>query len=327
MSTAVKMRVSYDRHDDLSFQYGNMSVRHSEKKLLSEFIREYIGRCHRSESYKYSYISLANHVDDFSKYTGHGIYTFSVSDIVMEDFVHYLQSELKLMSSSVKGLVERTKNMLQKAYSCGYKVNGTFKGFLFREDEVEHIYLTTEDIVRIYYYNGLPKNLEQIRDMFVIGCFTGLRLSDLSRLDATNFVEDRIVIRTKKTGTPVQIPMLKIVKEIVTKKYNYQLPKTRCAQYYNKMIKEVCKQVGLTEMVRYERKVGLEYVSVLKPRYELISSHTARRSAITNMHKEGIPTFSIMLIMGHKTLMSTSRYIRFSREENARMFAGHKYFN
>ena len=63
------------------------------------------------------------------------------------------------------------------------------------------------------------------------------------------------------------------------------------------------------------------------PRWELVSSHTARRTAATNMYKAGIPAISIMKITGHRTEAAFMRYIRISKEENAAMLADNPFFN
>ena len=52
-------------------------------------------------------------------------------------------------------------------------------------------------------------------------------------------------------------------------------------------------------------------------KWEAVSSHTARRSAATNMFKAGIPSISIMKITGHKTETQFMKYIKVSKEENA----------
>lgn len=61
-------------------------------------------------------------------------------------------------------------------------------------------------------------------------------------------------------------------------------------------------------------------------KWQVISSHTARRSFATNAYLAGIPVFRIMLITGHKTEESFFRYIRIGKAENARELAQHPFF-
>lgn len=295
-------------------------------KLFVEFTFEYLQKSKKTDTYKRMYYVMANHIIDFSRKNEMPVYTDSLSEQTLEEFVFFLQDEKKLMISTVKSIIERTKSMLQKANNAGFKVDGTFKDFTVRDEEIDTIFLPMTDITRIYYFQDLTRKQIEIKDYFVLGCLTGLRYSDYSRLKTENFVDNRIEIRTKKTKTPVEIPMHKFVREIV-RKYNYELPPSRSIQYFNKAIKVICRKIGFSELIPYERHVGTEFISEMRPKWMFISSHTARRSAATNMFLVGIPVFRIMLLTGHKSESAFFRYIRITREENATVLSGHQFFN
>lgn len=321
MNTNV-MQVAYNHYDMAPVR--RMSVVAPE--LLPDFIYEYTERSHRPAGYKSMFRIAANHVTGYSVKTGLPMYTNSITEQVFEDFVYYLQADRKLMSSTVKGIVERVKCMLNKAYNAGYPVSGSFRDYTFRDDEIDSVFLTMADITRMYYFNDLTTDEKEIRDCFVTGCMTGLRYSDYSRLTEDNFTEGKIRIRTKKTKTPVLIPMHRFVKEII-RKYDGCLPHSRCIQYFNLAIKRICRKIGFTELIPYERRIGTEFVHVMRPKYSLIPSHTARRSAATNMFLAGIPVYRIMLLTGHKTEVAFFRYIRITREEDATALSGYQFFN
>lgn len=323
MSSNLAMKVVYSRHE------ANVDSAKNHKTVLKsfgEFILEYMEKSRRPEKYKQMYIMAARHVVAFAKYTETEIYTNSFSEESLEEFVFFLQDRQNLMSSTVKGMVDRVKCMLQKAYNSGYPVDPTFRDFFYRDEEISTIFLSMSDIARLYYYKGLRRKQEEIRDYFVIGCMTALRYSDYSRLQKENFVDGKIQIRTKKTKTPVIVPVHKFVREIM-EKYSYFLPKARSIQYFNKAIKDICKEVGFTELIPYERKKGLHFTSVMRPKYELVSSHTARRSAATNMFLSGIPTLRIMKITAHRSEQIFYKYIKISNEENAITLSAHQFFN
>lgn len=295
-------------------------------KLLTDFIYNYTESAHRSNSYKALYRGAADHLSGYAAKAGQPVYTNTLSEQKFEDFVYYLQADRRLMSSTVKSMVERVKCMLNKADNAGLPVNGSFRNYSFRDDEIDTIFLTMADVTRIYYFKGLTSCNEEIRDCFVVGCMTGLRYSDYSRLTADNFVDGKIQIRTKKTKTPVLIPMHPFVREIV-QKYDGGMPPVRCIQYFNIAIKKICRQIGFTGKIPYDRRIGTEFITAMRPKYSLISSHTARRSAATNMFLSGIQTYRIMLLTGHKTESAFFRYIRITREENAMTLAGNHFFN
>lgn len=316
------MSVVHNKYEDSGTQLKNRTTR----KVFTEFIREYLNKSHKNEGYKRIYNCAVNHINAFAKYLGQEIYTSSFSEETLEEFVFFLQEQQNLMSSTVKGMIERTKAMLQRAYNAGYHVNMTFKDFIYRDEEISTVFLSMTEITRIYYYDLKKKNYDIARDYFVLGCLTALRYSDYSRLGPENFVDRNISIKTKKTKKPVVVPMHPFVREIL-QKYNNVLPKAFSIQYFNKTIKEVCREVGIVDLVAYERHKGLNMISIVKPKCDLISSHTARRSAATNMFLAGISTLRIMKITGHNSEQIFMKYIRVSNEENALTLSAHQFFN
>lgn len=302
----------------------------SDEVSFVSFVRGYFNKSHKSDRYKGMYRNTLDHVLGFCKLNGidaNNLMTDGIGMEFCEDFIHYLKSECVLMQNTVKGHHERLNAMLQKAMLYGYPVDNTYKEVSVPDEEVTAVFLSMTEITRIYYFENLTRLQKEIRDYFIIGCLTGLRYSDYSRLNETNFDRNTntIRIKTQKTGAVVSIPMHRFVREIV-QKYNYNLPDQRCIQYFNRTVKEICKKVGLDEPILWERTVGTDVVKKELPKWELISSHTARRSFATNMFLLNIPTYRIMLITGHKSESSFFKYIRVTREENASTLQGHLFF-
>lgn len=302
----------------------------SDEVSFVSFVRGYLNKSHKSDRYKGMYRNTLDHVLGFCKLNGidaNNLMTDGIGMEFCEDFIHYLKSECVLMQNTVKGHHERLNAMLQKAMLYGYPVDNTYKEVSVPDEEVTAVFLSMTEITRIYYFENLTRLQKEIRDYFIIGCLTGLRYSDYSRLNETNFDRNTntIRIKTQKTGAVVSIPMHRFVREIV-QRYNYNLPKPRCIQYFNRAVKEICKKVGLDEPILWERTVGTDVVKKELPKWELISSHTARRSFATNMFLLNIPTYRIMLITGHKSESSFFKYIRVTREENASTLQGHLFF-
>lgn len=310
------------RRNDLSWSHLN------HEKYFIEFVREYLARCHKSDRYRLMYNNTINHLIEFCIFCDKPEpYTYEIGMEFCEDFVYYLQSEKRLMHNTVKGHLERLSAMLQKAMLFGYPINNTYKEVTMQDEEVTAVYLSMTEIIRLYYFDRLTRFQMEVRDHFILGCLTGMRYSDYSRLNESNFCRDsnQIRIKTKKTGVGVAVPMHRFVREIL-RRYDYHLPKPRCVQYFNISIKNICKKVGFTESILWERTVGTEVVTKEIPKWKMISSHTARRSFATNMFLMNIPTYRIMLITGHKCEESFLKYIRVTREENAATLAGHQFF-
>lgn len=291
--------------------------------LFNVFLNEYLSTSKKSASYKQSLKNAGNHLQLFSLTTQTPVYT-NLNELVIENFAYYLR-ERNLMPSTVKNNVSRIKYLISKARKAGYETDSAIEDFTTPDEEAATIFLTMREILKIHRYTNLTQRESEIKDYFVIGCLTALRFSDYSRLQPKNFVRNKIVIKTKKTNTPVQIPIHPLVREIIDK-YNKQLPPPPTIQHFNRKIKKICREIGFTKKILYERTVGHKRISKLVPKYQFISSHTARRSAATNMYVSGILAFRIMLITGHKTEKSFFRYIRITREENVKILARHKFF-
>ena len=91
----------------------------------------------------------------------------------------------------------------------------------------------------------------------------------------------------------------------------------------NDYIKEIGKEVGIDEMILQTRTKGGMKIQKSVPKYELISTHTGRRSFATNLYLSEFPAISIMKITGHKTEEAFLRYIRISPEQNANLLREH----
>lgn len=291
--------------------------------LFHVFATEYLSNCKKSDTYKKSLQNAVSHLQRFSDTMCLSVFT-DLNEQIMEDFTYYLR-DLNLMPATVKTNINRIKYLIQKARKAGYVTNTAVDDYNVADEEAVSVFLTMREIFKIYQYSNLTPREIEIKDYFTIGCLTALRFSDYSRLQPKNFIRNKIVIKTKKTNTPVQIPMHPIVREIIMK-YNRHLPVPPSLQHFNREIKIICKKAGIRKKVLYERTKGQKRISKLLPKYEFISSHTARRSAATNMYLAGILPFRIMLITGHKTEKSFFRYIRISRDENVKVLSRHKFF-
>lgn len=294
-------------------------------KLLVDFIMEMVNKKNKSISYKSQYKVLMKHVNDFSEKYDCIIYTNSVTEDFIEDFIGYLRDK-NMRNNTVKGLIEKIKAMTKKAGNYGYAVNRTFDEISVPEEDTCSIALSMNDITRIYYYTGLTKKQEKIRDLFIVGCLTGMRYSDYSTLTSDNIQKDIIVKKTKKTGVTVHVPVHSYIKELLDK-YDGELPKDISIQHFNRSIKTICKKIGLTDKVVFTRTVGHNVVTDTYEMWQVISSHTARRSAATNMYNSGrMKTLQIMLITGHTTEKNFFRYIKIGREENAKNISTDLFF-
>lgn len=283
----------------------------------------------KSEHYAAVYDAIIKHIDGFSEEYDCDIFTNSVTAEFLDDFIIYLENQ-NLRHNTIVGYILKIQSMVRRAGQYNYAVDSTYDEIDMRLEETNAVFLSMNEITRIYYYKFFNqdkrKAKERIRDLFVIGCLTALRYSDYSTLTKDNYQNEYIVKRTKKTNVDVKVPAHDYVKEIFAK-YGGNIPSGLCIQYFNKYLKVIMKEIGLNDLITFSYTQGGKLKTVTREKWELISSHTARRSAATNMYLTGrMKTFEIMKLTGHRSEQNFFRYIRLTGNDTARSISGDIFF-
>lgn len=300
--------------------------------FFTDFIRSTLEKRSRrkSEHYAAVYDAIIKHIDAFSEEFDCDVFTNSVTAEFLDDFIIYLEDQ-GLRHNTIVGYIRKIQTLARRASRYNYAVDTTYDEIDLKEEPTNAVFLTMNEIARIYYYKfekqDKRKAKERIRDLFVVGCLTALRYSDYSTLTDTNLQNNYIIKRTKKTNVDVKVPAHAYVKEIF-KKYGGCIPVGLCIQYVNKYLKLIMKEIGLNDKVTFSYTQGGKLVTVIKEKWELISSHTARRSAATNMYLTGrMKTFEIMKLTGHRTEQNFFRYIRLTNDDTARSISGDMFWS
>lgn len=248
--------------------------------------------------------------------------TFSdINYALSEDYIEWMDK--KGLSANTRGEhVKNIKTVMHEAYKRGVHKNEDFRLFRKETEEVDNVYLTEGEICRIEKLE-LTGTRQVVRDLFIIGCYTAMRFSDYSRLSALDIVDGFIRQTQQKTNERVVIPLHPKVKEIIDR---WEGVPRISQQKLNSHIKDICKEAEIFEIISIVKIVKGAKTIIRKEKWEMVSSHTARRTAATNMFKAGIPSISIMKITGHRTEANFLKYIKLTKEENAEMLAGNVFF-
>lgn len=243
------------------------------------------------------------------------------NDIDYNFYIKFLQwlKDAKGYSVNMQGTqIKNLKAVLNEAYKRKFHSNRDYLNFIKPSENVDNVYLSLDEYEKLYKLDlkGIKKTA---RDLFLLGCYTALRVSDYSRLTPNDIRDGFIYLEQKKTKGKVVIPAHKRVIEIIQE---YGGSPQLSEQKLNQHIKEVCKMAGITELIGVKENG----VYIYKEKYQLVSSHTARRSAATNMALNGTPLRDIMQITGHTTESSLLRYIKITNEQNARRLASNPFF-
>lgn len=291
----------------------------------------------------------------------HKKYPFSWDDInqqLISKFITYLEKD-HLSKSNQQKLMKDFKKLIKDAEIEGIHNNYRARNLNFTievkdSDKSTNVSLTTEELQGLYDME-LTGTDELVRDIFLIGCFIGQRVSDYGRIEPDWFGKTRngvdvIRLEQKKTGNRVCVPIVGNQLETLLKKYDYRVPKISDAEI-DRRIKDICERLSVsipslaikekTILKKHERNAlytnkdgGRKLFEInekgecIKPKWALIASHTARRTCITNMYlakkPDGSAKYTLaerMSVSGHKSESQYIKYIKCSLDEVAEMVA------
>lgn len=302
-------------------------------RYFRKFIEERAANPNYSKSSIKVYGSTFNHLKAYAD----GVLR---RDITFADFNHAFFSDFSnhlfgkgFGNNYVHKLTSTLKTILREAdrreVSAELKVRDGW--LVATREEPPAIYLTEAELTQLFHLDlsGNPR-LCRIRDLFLIGCYTGLRFSDFTELKPGNFKrtadgKEYIEMMTQKTGAKVTIPVKSELREILTR-YAYQPPRAISNQNFNDYLKEVGQLAGLDEPTLITRFRNGKRIDQTFPKYELMTTHTARRSFATNAYKANVPPKYIMAVTGHKTDREFYKYVRIRPDEHALLVSDNPFF-
>lgn len=254
------------------------------------------------------------------------------------DYTAYLNEQGYAINTTGK-CIKQLKAIMALAQSEGLHSNSKYQDKRFKGTrvEVDSIYLTKEDLKKMMAVDLSKRTygFDLARDIFMVGVWTAQRVSDYNNIrpeDIEVYTKRSIVdvpdpenpgktiekiekkeirvinIRQKKTGTKVAIPCSSELLRIL-QKYNFDIPKLS-DQNINDNIKEIAKLAGLTEIIKTESTKGGKKTIEEHKKYELVHSHTARRTGATLMYLAGMDIYDITKITGHSTPIMLKKYIK-----------------
>lgn len=267
-----------------------------------------------------SYRSNLLLLTEFEKEVG----CINIEEIDIDFYNNLIQycNKIGYRTNTTGSVIKRIKAILHTAFEEGISKNTIFQSNNFKavKEKVYNIYLTSEELKKLIEL-PLSGTCEKYRDVFLIGCYVAQRYSDYSRISpehiqttgSGNKVIDLVQIKTKQR---VLIPFLFPELDILLQKYDYKVPKI-VEQPFNRALKKIGELAGIDKDVVLTENIGGETKERLVKKYELITSHTARRTGATNLFLLGYSAIQIMKVTGHTTAESLMDYIKVSLEENA----------
>ena len=248
-----------------------------------------------------------------------------VTDVFWGYFISFCRGR-GLKVSSVTTMCNQLRSILGWASKFEAEVSPSYRDVRFPKAVSQKIALTADEVSRIAYfdvdrfYAGKRKdfrdNMKRVRDMFVLSCNLFQRHSDMVRIDPACFERNVFRIVQQKTGSLAVVDIDKYAIEPKTvyrilERYGYVAPYCGDIGNYNFSLHQLLKDVGLDDPVRIEeRGADGRMVSVTRPKWQLVSSHTARRTAITIGVMRGHNIHALRRCSGHSDLRIFDEYVR-----------------
>ena len=206
--------------------------------------------------------------------------------------------------------------------------NISYQHFKSKYEKNEVIYLTEKELMDLYNLNIDEERLERVRDIFIFQCFTGVRYSDIQNLTRADIFGPTWKLRTQKTRDIIEIPLNSYALSVLEKYKKYDAPIPSISnQKFNKYIKEVCEKAKINAPVKIVQYKGSTREETTFKKYEVIGSHTARRTFISLSLQKGMSAEVIMSITGHTTYRMMQRYLKIAdskkRDEMDKVWGSH----
>ena len=247
------------------------------------------------------YQLVKQRVQDFLnlKYNVSDIPIRDLTPVVLENFYLYLRKECNCENNSSMKTMQRLRKIVYFAKNMGETMADPFQSFQVHFESVDREILTEEEILTIYNKDFITGRLEQIRDIFIFSCYTGLSYVDILNLrdeDIKEAFDGNLWIMTKRQKTNVNsnIRLLDIPKAIL-EKYKGKQKNGKCLpvvsnQKMNEYLKEISTICGINKTV---------------------TCHVARHSFATSIAlSNGVPIESVSKMLGHTSIKTTQIYAK-----------------
>jgi integrase len=285
-----------------------------ENKLMSEAWKEYnailLQRVNAKEptldlDTQERFVITANKVTAFlkHKYKTADKLLRDLKDSFGDDFFHYLTTEDELCRNTAMKYMKNTKQMLRWAARQGYVKTNPLEDFKCKYKDPKRQRVTLDELIRMYNTKMPVRRLEEVRDIYVFGCFTGYAYMDLYNLTPENVMHwidgTKWLIKDRHKGdnTKSNVPLMEIPLAIIEKYRNHpycvnhnKLLPLNSNQRFNSYIKEVAALSGINKE---------------------LTCHTARHTfATTILIDSGCSTNAAGEMLGHESERTTRIYAK-----------------
>ena len=311
-----------------------------KSKQMFDFFEEQIEQMKtvRSELTYKKFKTLLNDLRGYEQYYNVKIDFEDIDVDFFNKFLVYLAEKKGNSQNTVHKKIVDIKSLFHKATKAGFNKKMDYLDFKVSKVQTEKVFLTKEELFKLYDLDlSHNKRLEKVRDIFCFGCYTGLRFSDIDALKFVSIMTKQNVggghyealnFNVYKTKDILVVPLSKYALEIIEKYRQLAIKAIEAIndevgemimdrkvfpsisnQKMNTYIKEVGQLAGIDQSISRTKFVGTKRIDSTHKKYELISTHAARRTFAIVSLEMGMRIEVLQKLLGHKTIKTTMRYI------------------
>jgi len=250
-------------------------------------------------------------LEDYQKVNREKLDFDKLTPLFFSKFNSFLIDKKNMLNNTASKNIQFLKSFLIWANNNNYTDNTSYKSFKGKSEINEVIYLTEDELMNLYYLKIDEEKLKRVRDIFVFQCFTGVRYSDIQNISREDINNATWKVRTKKTHQIIEIPLNSFAVAILAKYTEYPQPLPVISnQKMNTYLKELCEKAKIEEPVKVVKFKGSDRIETTYKKYEVIGTHTARRTFISLSLQKGMKPDVIMAITGHTTYRMMQKYLK-----------------
>jgi integrase len=229
---------------------------------------------------------------------------------------NYFQS-VGISNNTIHKNMQFFKSFLHWSYEREYTKNNKFEDYKNPKlIETDNIALTKKDLNKILNCT-LNQRLDKVRDIFLFQLYTGQRFSDINNFKYNDVKIEIWYLRQTKTKKVIEIPLIKPALKIL-RKYGNKLP-IITNQKMNEYLKELGENAGLTEKITITKYQGADRKEIEKYKYELLTTHTARRTFVSLASYNGVNQQVVKAYTGHSTDRMVDKYFKKNNSESKKI--------
>ena len=270
-----------------------------------------------------TYYSLYKIITEFQAHEKTTLVPADFDKNLLVKFQAFLVGQKNYLNASVGKVIKSVKRVLNQLADDEVMPHTKYKRFVLSDKKKTTaktvIALTKEELEALWKLelDDTP-GVTYVRDLFVLACASGLRYSDLIRLGPSHIRKNHIHIETQKTGEAVAIPLNPLSAPVLMK-YDYRI-RTLSIQKYNEHLKTLLRKLpGMIEPIERVRWSGSERRSEVVQRWQLVTTHTARRTFINIALESGVSVAVLRGWVGHANLEQLLQYADSHRNEVSEM--------